>query len=163
MGNHYRKSLFYEMYGPGEAKYSLKDRDHIGTDGKTYPSLYKLYMELGDLTEYEFANKYLEGWHQWTKLLEAGWFKPYINRWRTELELKLKAEALRRILDEAREGGKNSYQANKFFVEKGYIAKESEPSRRGRPTKAEIARRAAEEVFSSKQIDEDIKRLGGVN
>lgn len=167
MGNHYRKSLFYEMRGPGEATYTLKDRDHQvevtlpsgEVKSKLYLSLYRLYMELGDLTEYQFANKYLDGWSQWCKLLEANWFKPFISRWRTELELKFKAEALQRVIEEARDGGKNTFSANKFLIEKGWIDKAAEETRRGRPSKADIARAAAEQAFSHHQVDEDYKRL----
>ena len=158
-GNMLLKSLFHETKAHGlKGIYTLKDKDHE-FEGHVYPSLYKLYMATEDLTEYEFACKYLDSWEQWVKLCETTWFKEYINRWRTELELKLKAQALRRLMEEARDGGKNSYNANKFIVERGWVPKETEVSRRGRPSKQEISRRAAEEVFSDRQIEEDIKRL----
>lgn len=156
------KSLFWETRRMDKLDsppiYTLKDRD-ITVDGVTYFSLYRLYMETGDLTEYEFASKYLDNWDHWMLVSNSTWFQKYVRRWRTELEVKVKSEALRRLQKEAVEGGKNQYNANKFFVEKGWIAKEAEDSRRGRPSKQEIARKAAEEVFSSKQITDDLKRL----
>ena len=160
MGNYLLRSLFHETKAMGKVGvYTLKDKDHT-YEGNSYKSLYRLYMEEGDLTEYFFAVKYLDSWEQWTALIERNWFKPYIARWRTELELKLKAEALQRILLEAKEGGKNQYNANRFIVERGWVAKEAEASRRGRPTKAEISRKAAEQAFSDLQVDEAAKRLG---
>lgn len=140
------------------AIYTLKDTDQVRHD-KSFPSLYRLYLEAADLTEYSFANTHLENWEHWTLLCDTLWFQPYITRWRTELELKLKSEALMALIEESKDGGKNSYNALRFIIEKGWIDKSTEPSRRGRPSKADIARAAAEEVFSSRQVDEDFKRL----
>lgn len=139
--------------------YSLKDTDHT-YEGRTYPSLKRLYLEEADLTEYAFATKYLSSYAQWVRLCQASWFKEHLQAWRTELELQITSQALKRIVDEALEGGKNAYNANKFIVEKGWISKTSEPSRRGRPSKAEIAKAAAEEVFSDQQTQDALKRLG---
>jgi hypothetical protein len=156
------KSLFYEYRferGPsdrGTGKqndyvYTLSDEDHEnGT-----PSLYKIYMAMEDITEYEFANYCFTGWEHWTTLCNCSWFKPYINRWRTELELKLKAQAIRRIRDEAEFGGKNSYQANKWVVDRGWI----EGDRKGRPTKQQIKEEAAARAAEINRIEEDLKRL----
>lgn len=140
------------------AIYSIQDKDREKL-GKPYPSLYRLYLEMEDLTEYQFALKYMESWEHWQMLCECTWFQPYLTRWRTELELKLKAQALQNLLLEARDGGKNCYNANKFLIEKGWIDKSTEPKRRGRPSKAEIAREAAEQVFNHNQIADDYKRL----
>lgn len=155
------RALFFEqreVESKTHAIYTLDDKDKT-VNNYTYLSMYRLYMEEADLTEYDFATKYLESWEQWIMLTSARWFKPYIDRWRTELELRLKADALRRIIKEAVEGGKNSYNANKFLIERGWVPKETEANRRGRPSKQEIARQAAEEVFSTKQINDAAKRL----
>jgi hypothetical protein len=154
------RSLFWEHKADKDIEpiYTLKDKDLV-INGKTYYSLKRLYLEIADLTEYEFATKYLENWDHWEKLSSRAWFKPYIQAWRTELEIKLKSESLKRLLKEATEGGKNQYNANKFFVEKGWIDKTVEETRRGRPSKQEIARKAAEEVFSNTQINDAMKRL----
>lgn len=157
-----QRGLFFET-SPFDAKreptYTLKDKDHT-FEGKTYLSLKRLYLEEEDLTEYFFATKYLSNWTQWDNLTKSKWFKEYIDLWRTELELKLKAKAMRNIIDEAVSGGKNGYNANKFIVEKGWVDKTTEPSRRGRPTKAEISRKAAEQLFEDQQLKDDLKRLG---
>lgn len=159
-GGWYTQGLFIETVRQEEktgVKYTLKDREHRG-----YPSLYQLYLALEDLTEYEFANTYLGGWDHWQALLACTWFQEYINRWRTELELKLKCEAIKRIRMEAESGGKSSYQANRWIVDRGWIDKHAEPKRgRGRPSKNEIRERALQEAQDDySQLQDDMKRLG---
>ncbi len=149
----YLKKLFYE-YSKDTCLYTLKDKDHKG-----FPSLYRLYMEEADLTEFIFAGKYLESWEHWQLLQECSWFKEYLNRWRTELELKIKAEALKRLQEEAIGSSKNSYNANRFLIEKGWVDKQAEASRRGRPSRDEITKQAIEIAFNEKQIKEDLERL----
>lgn len=146
-GGHWRTtSLFHG------APYATDPLFHI-------EDLKQLYLQMEDLTEYAFATKYLGGWEHWKALLKSYWFMEHLNKWRTELELKLKAEALQALIDESRIGGKNSYDAKKYLISKGWVAKEAEGSRRGRPSKAEIAKRAAEEIFG-KDIEYDaLKRL----
>jgi len=153
------KSLFWEERLPHvEPVFTLKDEDLV-KDGVIYRSLYKLYMEFEDLTEYEFANTYLEGWAHWQLICEAWWFKDLIARWRTELELKLKAKAMRAIIKEAATEGKHQYEANKYLVAKGWIDKTAEPSRRGRPSKQEVDRKLKEEMFLASDIEEDLARI----
>jgi hypothetical protein len=161
------RSIFYE-YNKEEGIYTLKDTDIVevrgeaSTEGtslcKTYPSLRRLYLEEEDVTEYLFANKYLESWEHWTILCECLWFKGIVSRWRTELEMLLQAKALKYILDESISGGKNAYDANKYIVAKGWIKLEG--NRRGRPSKQEISRAAAEQAFADYKVQEDAKRLG---
>src|SRR3990167_1337022 len=83
------QALFYEETGADKSSviYTLKDQDHEG-----FPSLYRLYIEMEDILEYEFANKYLDNWSHWEWLTQAGWFKPYVLRWRKELELKIRSK-----------------------------------------------------------------------
>ncbi len=122
------KSLFYEYAGP-EAFFSLKDHDlriirrdpltQEVTLDKVFPSLYLLYKEANDITEYDFASTYLESYDHWLKLCKCTWFKQdYLRRWRRDLELKQKATALKQIVKEASSSSKNSFQANKFLFEK---------------------------------------------
>ena len=130
IGSRYLKGLFYEEGSPlnkDSFLYTLKDKDTKG-----YPSLYRLYMEKEDLTEWEFANEYLDGFEHWEMLCACNWFKPYVERWRRELELKLRARALSAIRDEATSESKNSYYANKFLLEGGWKEKSSTSNDRGR-------------------------------
>ncbi len=147
------KHLFYETT-PADKKnviYTLKDIDHKG-----YPSLYRLYLELGDLTEYEFANKYLDGWEHWCMLCECNWFKPYVARWRQELDLKIKAQMLKGIRLEATKGGRESLQAMKYLMERGWEPKGKRPPMDKKAVEAE-----AEKLTQEKEdLHEAAERLG---
>jgi hypothetical protein len=156
----YLKGLFFETTGSDKASvsYTLKDWDHT-VDGIVYPSLYRLYLEQEDLTEYEFANAHLDGWEHWEMLTSATWFKPYVERWRKELSLKIKARALNRLKAEAASSSKNAFLANKYLVDKGWVDKEASSHGRGRPTKDQVKAAAEEIAISDRRIDEDFARL----
>jgi hypothetical protein len=157
------KGLFYEMTQPDDRQnvlYTLKDRDHKG-----YKSLYTLYIAEGDPWEHTFAEKYFDGWDHWEDLCNCRWFKPYIDRWRNELEVKIRSQALRAIREEAEAATPQSYQANKFLLEKGWVTRkeptqEERRNKRGRPSKEEILKSADELARSFNQISEDADRLG---
>src|SRR4051812_9605533 len=88
------KNLFYEQ-SPADKTgvvYTLKNHDHMG-----YPSMYRLYMEFDDPTEYSFAIATLDGWDHWEILCECTWFKPYVAKWRKELDVRTRARALNKI------------------------------------------------------------------
>lgn len=155
----YLKGLFYEttMADKSSVSYTLKDWDHT-VDGIVYPSLYRLYLEKEDLTEYDFANSYLDGWEHWEMLTNCTWFKPYVSRWRKELSLKIKAKALSRLKAEAASSSKNAFVANKYLVEKGWVDSEDKPSR-GRPSKDEIKAAANEIAITDRRIADDYERI----
>lgn len=132
--------------------YTLKDQDHEG-----YRSLYRLYMETRDPTEYKFATTFLDGWEHWTILCECAWFKPYVERWRTELQLKIASESLARIMAEAKTNSKESFTANRYLLERGWEPKDS--SKRGRPTKAAVKAEASRIASETVQINSDFDRL----
>lgn len=107
------RALFYEetLADKSTVVYTLKDNDHAG-----YPSLRRLFLDLGDPTEYYFAQRYLDGWAHWERLCDCDWFRPYIERWRRELELIIRSQALMRIRMIASSPGKESFMANKFLL-----------------------------------------------
>jgi len=147
------KGLFYEttLADKSSVVYTLKDVDHEG-----YRSLYRLYMETNDPTEWAFATKYLDGFGHWELLCDTTWFRPYIQRWRRELDLRLKSQALSRIMSEAKTSSKESFAANKYLLEKGW---EPKVNARGRPSKDEIKRAANEIASSNSRLEEDFSRL----
>lgn len=149
------RALFFEETGADKSTvlYTLKDIDHLG-----FPSFYRLYMELDDPTEWKVAQELTDGWEHWEMLCACTWFKPYVTRWRKELELRMKSQALHRIKTEAKTGSKESFGANKYLLEKGWEPKESRG--RGRPSKDEVSRAAHELARADNQLSEDFKRLG---
>lgn len=153
------KALFFEMTMADKSTvlYTLKDVDHMG-----YPSFYRLYMELDDPTEWEVAQQLTDGWEHWEMLCNCSWFKPYIERWRKELSLRMQSKALVRIKSEAKTGSRESFGANKYLLEKGWEPKDPR-NQRGRPSKDEIRKAAEDMVRVGDQLSEDYKRLGLLN
>lgn len=147
--------LFYERTTPDKRDkvlYTLKDQDHEG-----YKSLYLLYMESNDLTEYTFANDYFESYEHWLAITKQDWFKPFLERFRRDLETKVRSTALRAIIRESQSGSKNAFTANKFLIERGWLDKEK--NTKGRPTKEDIKQAAMDHVDSVKRLDEDFLRI----
>lgn len=154
-GNFVTKSLFVETCNePGYTIYTLKNRDHEG-----YQSLYRLYMDEADITEWRFANKYLGGWDHWELLCSLGWFKPYISKWRKELELKIRSKSLAEVQDiAAQDGHKQRLEANKYLLSGNWMTKE-ESKGRGRPSKDEIKEEATRMATEEKKLQEDLQRV----
>lgn len=153
-GVRYTKALFFEttLADKSTVVYTLKDQDHEG-----YPSLYRLFMETGDPTEYKFATRHLDGWEHWTMLCKCPWFEEYVSRWREELHLKIASESLARIMAEAKTSSRDSFTANRYLLERGWEPKDS--SKRGRPTKAAVKAEAARIASEAQQITNDFERL----
>lgn len=151
---HLTKALFFETSFPtkDQVRYTLKEVEHMG-----YPSLYKLYMEANDPTEWKVATTYFDGWDHWEILCGLAWFKPYVTKWRRDLELRMKSQALARIQAEAKTNSRDSLSASKYLLEKGW---EKEAPKRGRPTKDDIKKAANEMVNSQSQLLSDFERLG---
>lgn len=155
-GGRYTRALFFEttLADKTTVVYTLKDFDHEG-----YPSLYRLYMEAADPTEYRFAVSHLDGWAHWEELLECTWFKPYVERWRRELDIRLRSEALAKIMAEAQSGSQNSYHANKYLLEGPW--KPAEEKKRGRTTKVAIQQEAHRIASLAQETASDAERIFG--
>lgn len=155
-GIRYLKALFYETSGADKdtVMYTLKDQDHC-----EYPSLYRLYMSLEDWTEYTFASTYLDSWEHWEMLCQCNWFKPYVQRWRKELELKLKARLLNVLVqDSVDTTSKTCTSSAKYLLDSGW-AKDKSPAKRGRPTKDEIASEAQRMAMTESRLSDDYNRI----
>lgn len=155
-GNFLLQGLFYEttLSDKSSVVYTLKDAEHQG-----YPSLYQLYMEEGDPTEYLFANKYLSGWAHWERLCECTWFQEYVLRWRKELELALRAKALKNIMTTADGAGRDAFQASKFLLEGNWLSAKNQKV--GRPSKEAIRQAANEHFEHNRRLQEDAERVLG--
>jgi len=155
MGQWILKGIFFETTGSDKThvKYTLKDEDHEGL-----PSLYRLYIDMEDVLEYEFANTHLGGWSHWEYLSNCTWFKPYISRWRKELTLKIQSRALRRLREDAEsESSKTSNSSNRYLLERGWLEKNS----KGRPSKDEVRKAAKEAAEHTALLNEDLLRITG--
>jgi hypothetical protein len=155
IGGYLLKGLFFEETGSDKSSvsYTLKETDHEG-----FPSLYRLYMETNDPTEYLFATAHLSGWEHWQRLTKCSWFKPYVESWRKELETKFRALALQRISDLADGKSKDSFAANKFLVSAGW--KDAPEKRRaGTPSKDEVRQETLRQVDIQKTLLDDYERI----
>lgn len=151
LGRPLTQALFFEVSGAKEyAYFTLKDRDHH-YGGQTYISLKRLYLEHEDPVEYDFATTYLLGWHHWERLCGNNMLRKHIDKWREELELKMRSEAFKNILDTASDG---NFQASKWLADKGWDKKSA-----GRPSTK--AKEKEDALMHSIQTDygDDIKRL----
>ena len=146
------QSLFLEIAYSDKAVYSLKEY-HCEHEGKTYPSLKLLYLEMEDPTEYDFAMKYLLGFKHWKRLYENKLIGRHIDEWREELEMKLRSRAVKHMLTSAAEG---NYQAAKWFADRGWTNKGA-----GRPSKLDIEREKKFQANVDKEYGADVFRLFG--
>lgn len=146
------QSLFLEIgYNYDMAIFTLKDEDLIV--GETiYQSLKRLYLEMEDPGEYEFATTYLLGWSHWQRLCANKILSKHIEEWRYELELKLRSKAIKSIISKTQvETGIN---AAKYLAEKGWDKRKA-----GRPSKSEVEHEKRVQADLDRQFDEDIQRV----
>lgn len=144
-------SLFLEISYDKDAIFTLKDYD-FEYDGKMYYSLKKIFLDESDPTEYQFATKHLAGWDHWQKICNNKVLALHINKWRAELDLKLRSEGIRWIINSARK--KQNWLAAKFLAEKGWEVRAP-----GRPSKEDIERETKIQASIEAEFNEDIARL----
>lgn len=148
------QSLFLEIGYTDYSVYTLKDEDYE-YKGKVYPSLKKLFIEMEDVGEYLFACEYLLGWDHWQRLCANKQVAEHIEKWRYELELKLRSQAIMEI--RAKSKVEKGINAAKWIAEKGWDKRQA-----GRPTKAEVERETKVMADLNQMFAEDAKRIGGL-
>ena len=154
------QALFFEMTSPEDRKkrqpkYTLKDNDHT-VDGIKYLSLHKVYMKTADLTEYQFVMKTIGSWKHWKRLCELKWFQPYVNSWREELEVKLRSEGIRAVIDNAMDVASGSSASSaKWVAEKGW----EKGTGKGRPSSSTIKKEANKMIRIDEELEEDLIRM----
>jgi len=152
MGRPLTQSLFLEIgYHVDRALYTLKDEDHE-FKGHTFRSLKKLYLEMEDPTEYEFANTYLLGWQHWKRLKANKALANHFAEWEEELELRLRAQGIRAAIDQAAED--KGFQAAKWLADKGW-----KKNAVGRPSKHDKIREERMQERLEEEFKGDVVRL----
>lgn len=150
MGRPLTQGLFLEIgYDTKFAVYTLKDDDFM-YEGKLYPSLKRLYLDMEDPIEYDFANKYLLGWNHWKRICENKIFTDRIEGWREELQLKLRARGFKEMMNKA----STSPMAAKWLTDKGW-----EEKKVGRPSKSDQEAQKKFEKKVNEEFKADILRL----
>ena len=153
MGRPITQSLFLEIGYSDSALYTLKDND-FEYNGRTLPSIKRLYMEIGDPTEYEFATQCLLGWSHWLRICDNKILRKHIDEWRVELEVKLRSRGVKAAMLAAHGG---NFQAAKFLADRGWDSRGP-----GRPSKAEVERETKIQADIANEYSADIIRLKGV-
>lgn len=130
--------LFYEYRHQGEATpvYCLKE-----TDWKGCLSMYRIYMAAE--SEYEAAQQLLGSWGHWNKLCACAWFKPHLEAWREEREIKEAALGKAVLIQAAEEG--NVTAAKELVAQIKNIKK-------GRPSKKD----AQEQQRKNNAVDDKV-------
>lgn len=145
------QGLFLELGYKSTAVFTLDDQDKE-YNGKTYPSLKRIYLEHEDVTEYDFATTHLLGWKHWQRICKNKVLGEHVAEWREELELKIRSQAIHDIIATSAED--KGFQAAKWLAEKGWVKKGA-----GRPTKDTAEHDARMEQRLNDEFGEDLDRL----
>lgn len=104
------------------------------------------YLESSDPTGYVFSEEWVAGgYRQWKNFRRTYEARNEIAEWEETLAVKLQAEGIKEIAKQ-----KDSFQANKWLADRGWVAKED-----GRTKQA---KKAAERVAT--EVQADMERLG---
>lgn len=150
MGRPITQSLFLEIGYSESAVYTLKEHD-FEYNGKVLQSIKKLYLEIADPTEYEFATACFLGWSHWQRLCDNKAIKKHIDEWRYELEVKLRSGGVKAAIAAANGG---NFQASKWVADRGWDSRGA-----GRPSKADVEKETKIQAAISEEYSADILRL----
>jgi hypothetical protein len=157
MNNFLTVSLFWERRRPETEKkypplFTLKDKEHV-VNGKEYVSLKRLYMSYDHVPgmEYEFAMDTFGDWLQWKEIAEKSAIRDIIQEWRDELDIRIKASAVKNLLQLSKDN---------LAASRAILAGEHKERQRGRPSKAEVEREKKIAAGVRDNLDADMERLG---
>lgn len=115
--------LFLESTQNGDegCLYTLQPWDKR-KNGKFYPSIHKLFVEMEDVSEWNFANTYFDGYQHWLLIKSKPWFKEYYQKMVEELNAKIAGKSVKRMLEQM-EAGEASQSTLAYLANKGYLDK----------------------------------------
>lgn len=93
------RSLFKEMWNTTQNKglpplFTLRAEED--TDGLI--AIKRIYLEIGDPTEYKFAKAVFGDHKHWRHLCKQAWFMEYVKEWRLELKAKIRSDAVEALI-----------------------------------------------------------------
>lgn len=150
IGRPITQSLFLEIGYSKSAAYTLKEVDHE-YEGRIYPSIKRLYLEMEDPTEYRFATTYFLGWKHWERICANVALFQHIREWREELDYKMRSSATKKMIELAQS---DNYQAVKWLADKGWAVKGA-----GRPSKEQLKQEKSENAKLVDEYSDDVVRL----
>lgn len=153
--NRQRTNIFYEFNTSAHKEYSplytMREQEW-----HNLPSAYRIYM--ASHSEYEAAMRLVGSWNHWQRLLRIPVFMNGPNdamnwsglyQWREEKDIQDRARAYVQLKMSAEEG---NVQAQKTVFD-GFDKK------RGRPSTAEVRKKAEEMARDAKDLKQDLKRV----
>ena len=154
LGRYRTKSLFLERKGASKypSYFTLADEDRDG-----HISVRRLYMQLADPTEFAVGNVLVGDYSHWQTLCELEWFKPYVEKWRMELRMRMDSEsisALKDIRDDIKSGSR--VQAARLLLARPW---EEKSPLRGRPSKVEVDAYKKDLASNIEQSEADYDRM----
>ena len=153
-GNYITQGLFLEhAYKTERAVFTLKDEDYE-YEGVIYLSLKRLFLEMEDLGEYEFATTVLLSWNHWQRISSNKLFSKMIDGWRDELEVKMRGRAIATIAKESQSESRSAMQAAKWLADRGWKTRGP-----GRPSKAEVEHETSKQQAIADEYKADVVRL----
>jgi hypothetical protein len=96
-------------------------------------------------------------WDIWDTIRTNPSLRRYYSKWREEVDVRIKSEAIRSIAEEMREGGRSSFTAAKLLLERGWIEKVNpydRKSERQKQKETTLDRQAMQ------MLSKDAERLG---
>lgn len=111
----------------------------------------ELFLETGDITGYRFATEHLGGWQHFKAMEASPVLRDIIEEWKEELEVKIRAENLLDIQENAKGG---HYQAQKYLVDRGW-----EQNPKGRPSKVDKEKHLRKEEKLRSQVSEFLRPI----
>ena len=149
------QSLFVETLST-EAKangwapvFTLKD---VHPSGLT--SLRRAFIRSEDPTGYTTAMEHLGSWEHWVRLFENPQFKKELDIWSDEQDVRIRSKAIKAIKDTAYLEGSKGTTAAKYLADKAYHG-----SKRGRPSKADIAKETKQQADIKRELSADVARI----
>lgn len=160
MGRYRTKSLFKEMWNQMGANPDLKAvfvlKGDVDRDGLI--SLKRIYLEIGDPTEYRFAKTVFHDYRHWGFLSKRSWMAPFIKEWRNELKAKIRSAAIDAMITMSSDNlAALKSIATEDFVYVSFIDQENykKSGNRGRPMKDRPV-----EVIPEATFEADASRMG---
>ncbi len=163
MAQLFTQALFWEARNerhPDICEYTTKHSDRI-EKGKTYFSMYREYLRIGDPTEFEFVDQIFNGnWRQWQAVQSSEALKTLgldTDTWSVALEMQIKSKALKTVINDAgNPSSKTAASSAKWIAEGKYKDVVVIPSR---------AKKAQEKTTKlegevADEVQDDMKRLG---
>lgn len=143
------QGLFYGMTGDNSKAIYTLDHEDLRKGARVYYSIWRLYSLYSDPTEYKFAVDHFESMEHWERVKRTPWFKQAgYDSARKDLKARIASESVEKIKK------MESFQAQKWLHDEGY-----EKQERGRPSKAEVTKKAKEMAETQTEVDQDYERL----